>query len=282
MRNHKKFLQFAITVLGGLAFALALCSQAEAQVTLKQLLPGNNRLLSSIPASVPATTFWSLQVPAGATGVVFDVENLNGASLNYNISFNQQSVENATINIQPLITCYKNPQAHSQVVGNSAINSPSTSYAIFAGGTQSTLFVCPIPGTLRLGVTLTVQAGGTGFISFYANVLTGPQLMQELPYLDAQGGVGLGGNQFIHISTTTSTAPCSIHCYLHTITVNNPGSAWTFQVFDNGTCSGPVIATSSALTGQTTFVYDAQTLNGLCILTAGTTAGDLTVSYRAN
>src|SRR6267378_2372394 len=278
MRNHKKFLRFAITVLGGLAFALALCSQAEAQVTIRQLLPGNNRLLNSIPASVPATTDWTLQVPAGATAVVFDVENLNAASLNYNISFKQQSVENPQTNLFPLLTCYKNPQTHSQVVGNSSINSPSTSYAIFAGGNQSTLFYCPIPGTLRLGVSLTVQSGGTGSISFYANVLTGPQIMQELPYLDAQGGVGLGGNQFIHITATTSTAPCSLHCYLHTITVNNPGSAWTFQVFDQGVCSGPVIATSSALTGQTTFVYDVQTLNGLCILTTGTTAGDLTVS----
>jgi hypothetical protein len=68
--------------------------------------------------------------------------------------------------------------------------------------------------------------------------------------------------------------------FLQGITVNNAGSAWTLQVFDNITNSAPAIAGATAFTVPTagTFLnYDVHFSTGPTIVTAGTTAGSITV-----
>lgn len=66
------------------------------------------------------------------------------------------------------------------------------------------------------------------------------------------------------------------------IVVNNPGSAWTLQIFDNTTAAAPAIAGSTAFACPTAGLflpYRANFNNGLTIVTAGTTAGSITVIY---
>jgi hypothetical protein len=69
---------------------------------------------------------------------------------------------------------------------------------------------------------------------------------------------------------------------LNRIVINAPGSAWTLQVFDNTTCTGTAIAGATAftITGTGDLSYNVQFNTGLCLLTAGTTPGSMTVSYR--
>jgi hypothetical protein len=84
-----------------------------------------------------------------------------------------------------------------------------------------------------------------------------------------------------HISSNTSSTLKTIPAELHTLTINNAGSAETITIFDNaGTCSGTTLAVITGLTTGTTFTFDVMTQTGLCITTSGTTAGDYTASFR--
>jgi hypothetical protein len=56
------------------------------------------------------------------------------------------------------------------------------------------------------------------------------------------------------------------------------------QIFDNASaCSGTAIFGATAVTVPavaTSLQFDVQANNGICVLTAGTTPGELTVAYR--
>jgi hypothetical protein len=69
---------------------------------------------------------------------------------------------------------------------------------------------------------------------------------------------------------------------LQSITVNNAGSAWTVQVFDNTSANAPAIAGSTAFTvpaAGSNLRYNAHFNTGLTIVTSGTTPGSLTVTF---
>lgn len=72
--------------------------------------------------------------------------------------------------------------------------------------------------------------------------------------------------------------------YFQGITVNNAGTSWTLQIFDDIKTSSPI----ATIAGGTAFTvpaagsyldYDLHFSNGLTIVTAGTTAGSITVQY---
>lgn len=83
-------------------------------------------------------------------------------------------------------------------------------------------------------------------------------------------------------STVLASAVKAIPGVLHNVVVNTKGSASTAQIFDNTTCTGTKIATIDTATQLGTFTYDALVTTGICVLTAGTTAADITVNFTAN
>lgn len=88
-------------------------------------------------------------------------------------------------------------------------------------------------------------------------------------------------NSFAHISTSTTTVVKSGTGALHTITVNGLGTvASSTIVYDNTAGSGTVIAVINTLAGQESYVYDVTFATGLTLVTTGTVAPDITVSYR--
>lgn len=90
-----------------------------------------------------------------------------------------------------------------------------------------------------------------------------------------------GGNSFAHISTATTTTVKSGAGVVHTVTINNLGTvASVTTVYDNTAGSGTVIAAINTLAGQTSYVYDVAFATGLTLVTTGTVAPDVTVSYR--
>jgi hypothetical protein len=82
-----------------------------------------------------------------------------------------------------------------------------------------------------------------------------------------------------HISTNTTTIVRALPGFLHAFTINAPGTTETVTIFDNSTCAAPSIAVITP-TVTTTLTFDTATITGICVQTAGTTAGDYTVSYR--
>ena len=88
-------------------------------------------------------------------------------------------------------------------------------------------------------------------------------------------------NLYGHVTTNTSSVFKTSPSLLHSVVINTPGSTETITIYDNTTCTGTIVGvvTSPATVGQT-ILYDVQTNTGLCVLTAGTTAGDYTVTYR--
>lgn len=86
---------------------------------------------------------------------------------------------------------------------------------------------------------------------------------------------------YAHVSTVATTVVKGSAGNLHTITVNSKGTvASTVTVYDNTAGSGTVIAVLDSLTLSGTFVFDVAFATGLTIVTTGTVAPDVTVSYR--
>lgn len=100
---------------------------------------------------------------------------------------------------------------------------------------------------------------------------------------DARGAIRVNPASFTysHIATATTTTVKSGAGDLHSITVNSKGTvASTITVYDNTAGSGTVIAVIDSLNLGGAFVFDIAFATGLTLVTTGTVAPDVTVSYR--
>ena len=100
---------------------------------------------------------------------------------------------------------------------------------------------------------------------------------------DARGAqrVNTASFAYAHISTAATTTVKSGAGDLHSISVNTKGTvASTITVFDSTTGSGTVIGVIDSLNLSGAFVLDVAFAAGLTIVTTGTVAPDLTVSFR--
>lgn len=89
------------------------------------------------------------------------------------------------------------------------------------------------------------------------------------------------GHNYAHISTATTTIVKSGAGVLHNISVNTLGTvASVTTVYDNTAGSGTVIAVINTLALSGAFVLDVAFSTGLTLVTTGTVAPDITVSYR--
>lgn len=91
----------------------------------------------------------------------------------------------------------------------------------------------------------------------------------------------MAGWSFQNITTSTTTTVKSGAGVLHIVNVNTLGTvASTTTVYDNTAGSGTKIATINSLTLSGPFQYDIAFATGLTLVTTGTAAPDITVSYR--
>lgn len=89
------------------------------------------------------------------------------------------------------------------------------------------------------------------------------------------------GYSFNHISAAATTVVKSGAGVLHTLSVNNLGTvASVTTVYNNTAGSGAVIAVINTLAGQESYIYDVAFDTGLTVVTTGTVAPDVTVSFR--
>lgn len=86
---------------------------------------------------------------------------------------------------------------------------------------------------------------------------------------------------YANIATATTTTVKSGAGVLHSVCVNTLGTvASTATIYDNTAGSGTKIGTINTLALGGCFAYDVAFATGLTIVTTGTAAPDLTVSYR--
>lgn len=89
------------------------------------------------------------------------------------------------------------------------------------------------------------------------------------------------GFSFTNITTSTTTTVKSGAGVLHLVNINADGTvASAVTVYDSLTGSGTKIATINSLALSGAFVYDIAFTTGLTIVTTGTQAPDVTVSWR--
>ena len=93
--------------------------------------------------------------------------------------------------------------------------------------------------------------------------------------------VVLATNSYSHISTVATTVVKSGVGNLHAVIINQKGTvASTITMYDNTAASGTVIGILDSLNFEGTNTYDVAFTTGLTIVTTGTVAPDITVSYR--
>lgn len=93
--------------------------------------------------------------------------------------------------------------------------------------------------------------------------------------------VSLSDHSYSHIATSTTTLVKTGAGNLRSISVNSKGTvASTVTVYDALTAVAPVVAIIDSLNLSGTFTYDLAFTTGLTIVTTGTVAPDITVSFR--
>lgn len=85
----------------------------------------------------------------------------------------------------------------------------------------------------------------------------------------------------VRIATAATTTVKSGAGILHTISINTLGTvASSITVYDNTTATGTPFAVINALANERFILFDATFTVGLTIVTTGTVAPDITVTYR--
>lgn len=91
----------------------------------------------------------------------------------------------------------------------------------------------------------------------------------------------IDGYKYSTITTSTTTLVKSGEGKLHAVIVNTKGTvASTITVYDALTATGTPIAVIDSLNLSGTFEYDINFSTGLTLVTTGTAAPNVTVSYR--
>lgn len=93
-------------------------------------------------------------------------------------------------------------------------------------------------------------------------------------------GVYINGYSSCRFTTSTTTTCKSGAGVVHTLVINTRGATSTISCYDNTAASGTSIAIVDTTLSTTAFAYDINFTTGLTCITAGTTPGDITISYK--
>jgi hypothetical protein len=153
-----------------------------------------------------------------------------------------------------------------QVQCSGTIGISSKTFTLLASASVQAM---PMPPGICPAVQLNYVSGGATAFNF------------SLEYVFfSQGTQAPAAFQYTNITTSTSTQIKTVGGYLHTIVINTPGTGETLTLFDNVACSGTKIGTITVAAGDLFRLYDLAFQNGLCIVSAGATPGDYTVTWN--
>lgn len=172
-------------------------------------------------------------------------------------------------------------------------NSASTAAASSAVSTVTGIYHGPITARyFRINVTGIVSGTTAGIVEFYsipkALVTTGVMAAQSGTWTVQPGSTAnttpwlvQSSFTYAHIATSTTTTVKSGAGVLHGVSINSLGTvASSVTVYDNTAGSGTVIAVLDSLASARNTLFDVSFATGLTLVTTGTVAPDVTVSYR--
>lgn len=144
----------------------------------------------------------------------------------------------------------------------------------------------PVSGTVAATQSGTWNVGTVTAVTAISNALpAGTALLGKVGIDQTTNGttnaVSFTGYSFANITTSTTTTVKSGAGVLHIVNINTKGTvASTTTIYDNTAGSGSKIGIIDSLTLAGAFQYDIAFATGLTLVTTGTVAPDLTVSYR--
>jgi hypothetical protein len=136
-------------------------------------------------------------------------------------------------------------------------------------------------GTAAAALRVELPTDGTGVLGLNAGTAIVGKFGIDQTTPGTTNGVTLTGNSFANITTSTTTTVKSGAGVLHTVCVNTDGTvASAVQMYDNTAASGTKIGNINSLSTTGCYTYDVGFSTGLTLVTTGTVASDITVSYR--
>lgn len=163
------------------------------------------------------------------------------------------------------------------VVSNSDGSSIGSSTQYAEGNTTA-----PAQGTAILGRYTASPSGVSTDGGLYAPLMDNFHQLKVVPVgtISASNvAASTGGYSFSHLAANGTTTIKSGAGTLHTVSINNTGTTDTVTIYDNTAGSGSVIAVIGSSV-ETTLKYDLAFSTGLTVVIAGTTAPDVTFTYK--
>src|SRR5882724_445045 len=245
----------------------------------------------AIVASLDGVNYFNISADASANNVLIGNGNAGSGVFAQSTGVRQNVLQNNNLNAGLTITTLPTPA--NSTGGRIYL---LCSVTCGAGTNQFSVLDSPSPPLTQRTIATFTAANSTALQVFVIPAITTPYVQITFPAgnfattnasayyeFDAPGSPAATANLYREINTNASTQVRTGLGFLESIVVNNAGSAWTMQVFDNSACSGTAIAGATAFTVPTagsSLRYDTTFNTGLCILTAGTTPGSITVSFR--
>lgn len=254
----------------GSATITAYSSHASATdgFSIQQSMDGTNWFITDT-FTVSATTKTSVNVPR--QGQYIRVVYTNGATLT------------TTFQLQTFLNSFQSRPVSARPVDGMSINNdfdqaitvPTTYNGTTADLTRSIVNATNTTGTGIVAAGLIGQFDDVSPTAITENQFGNLRIASDRSLLVAVQ------NSFSHISTSTTTTVKSGAGTLKGVTVNTLGTvASTCTIYDNTTATGTIIAVINTLALGGSFTYDIKFSTGLTIVTTGTVAPDITVSFK--
>ena len=280
------------------------------------LTDGNGNLVveSALPTGAATsanqtTEITALQAIVNQTAAVKITDNFLNSGTGLGVDINGRALVNVGTSVLPTGAATSANQTLSYMSGTTPGTAPSSTGVV--GGIYNTALPAPTNGQ-----TLPLQLDPSGRLITYTGIFNGAnqagvgapsdnfsqqtglvtttQLMGynspswQRVHTDGSGNLNVNLNAinssfiYTNISTSTTTVVKTGSGILHTININSLGTvASTVTIYDNTSASGTTIATLNSLTiGQGTYTFDVSFSTGLTIVTTGTVAPNVTVSYK--
>lgn len=134
-------------------------------------------------------------------------------------------------------------------------------------------------GVAATAIRVELPTDGTGTIALPSGAST--SALQTTGNTSIASVANAFSNSFSNITTATTTTVKSGSGTLRSVTINSLGTvASTVTIYDNTAGSGTKVGTIDSLTLKGTFTFDTAFSTGLTIVSTGTLAPDITVSWR--
>ena len=219
---------------------------------------------------------WVQQIAAGANQQGFFQGNLPPAATHVRVRCATWAAPTGAINIRLAQTAA--PRAQT----------PGNPFVTISAGAITTVTTGTTAASLCKAEDVAAASGDAGVFALgVRNDTQSSPVNADGDYIqqshDARGAqrVNTASFAYAHISTAATTTVKSGAGDLHSISVNTKGTvASTITVFDSTTGSGTVIGVIDSLNLSGAFVLDVAFATGRTIVTTGTVAPDLTVSFR--